>query len=186
MSSPGFAVQDLNLRELTKKYGRGIGLNIRAVRPYAAQMFWALYHLQNCGVLHSDIKPDNILVSEDRTSVKLCDFGSAMFQGENEVTPYLVSRYYRSPEVILGLKYGETPRPSVSCLHYPTLTACAVRTCHACCLESLMRALCHHSFQSQLPNDFLWLNCLLLHQSSRGKSSVCRRQSTHSLTSSCR
>jgi len=101
------SAQDLNLRELTKKYGRGIGLNIRAVRPYAAQMFWALYHLQNCGVLHSDIKPDNILVSEDRTSVKLCDFGSAMFQGENEVTPYLVSRYYRSPEVILGLKYGE-------------------------------------------------------------------------------
>ena len=106
-------MQDLNLRELTKKYGRGIGLNIRAVRPYAAQMFWALYHLTNCGVLHSDIKPDNILVSEDRTSVKLCDFGSAMFQGENEVTPYLVSRYYRAPEVILGLKYGELP----SCLH---------------------------------------------------------------------
>ena len=44
---------------------------------------------------------------QDRTSVKLCDFGSAMFQGENEVTPYLVSRYYRSPEVILGLKYGK-------------------------------------------------------------------------------
>ena len=41
--------------------------------------------------------------------MKLCDFGSAMFQGENEVTPYLVSRYYRSPEVILGLKYGEPP-----------------------------------------------------------------------------
>ena len=69
--------------------------------------------MQNCGVLHSDIKPDNILVSEDRTSVKLCDFGSAMFQGENEVTPYLVSRYYRSPEVILGLKYGEA-QPSLS------------------------------------------------------------------------
>ena len=108
------------MRELTKKYGRGIGLNIRAVRPYAAQMFWALYHLQNCGVLHSDIKPDNILVSEDRTSVKLCDFGSAMFQGENEVTPYLVSRYYRSPEVILGLKYGKAPRRPLTCSHLPS------------------------------------------------------------------
>ena len=116
------AVQDLNLRELTKKYGRGIGLNIRAVRPYAAQMFWALYHLQNCGVLHSDIKPDNILVSEDRTSVKLCDFGSAMFQGENEVTPYLVSRYYRSPEVILGLKYGEALGPPNILLQYRSFT----------------------------------------------------------------
>ncbi len=39
--------------------------------------------------------------------VKLCDFGSAMIAGENEVTPYLVSRFYRAPEVILGLKYGE-------------------------------------------------------------------------------
>lgn len=39
--------------------------------------------------------------------VKLCDFGSAMLSGEVEVTPYLVSRFYRSPEVILGLKYGE-------------------------------------------------------------------------------
>lgn len=119
-------MQDLNLRELTKKYGRGIGLNIRAVRPYAAQLFWALYHLQNCGVLHSDIKPDNILVSEDRTSVKLCDFGSAMFQGENEVTPYLVSRYYRSPEVILGLKYGEPSEPgdAPSAAWYPPDVVC--------------------------------------------------------------
>lgn len=39
--------------------------------------------------------------------IKLCDFGSAMLSGEVEVTPYLVSRFYRSPEVILGLKYGE-------------------------------------------------------------------------------
>lgn len=39
--------------------------------------------------------------------MKLCDFGSAMFEGENELTPYLVSRFYRPPEVILGGKYGE-------------------------------------------------------------------------------
>lgn len=31
--------------------------------------------------------------------LKLCDFGSAMFDGDNEITPYLVSRFYRSPEV---------------------------------------------------------------------------------------
>ncbi len=62
-------VQDINLRELTKKYGRGIGLNIEAVRAYAAQMLMALAHLRNCGVLHADIKPDNILVSASRTMV---------------------------------------------------------------------------------------------------------------------
>jgi len=34
-----------------------------------------------------------------------------MFDGENELTPYLVSRFYRAPEVILGLKYGAAPGP---------------------------------------------------------------------------
>ena len=48
--------QDINLRELTKKYGRGIGLNIGAVRAYAAQLLTALYHLRNCGIIHADIK----------------------------------------------------------------------------------------------------------------------------------
>lgn len=99
-------LQDMNLRELTKRYGRGIGLSINAVRVYAQQMLVSLYHLKNCGVLHADIKPDNILVNDRRTVVKLCDFGSAMFSGDNEITPYLVSRFYRAPEVILGLPYG--------------------------------------------------------------------------------
>lgn len=31
--------------------------------------------------------------------LKLCDFGNAMFAGKNEVTPYLVSRFYRAPEI---------------------------------------------------------------------------------------
>ncbi|KAK4410330.1 Serine/threonine-protein kinase PRP4 [Sesamum angolense] len=69
---------------------------LTAVRAYAKQLFIALKHLKNCGVLHCDIKPDNML---------LCDFGNAMFAGKNEITPYLVSRFYRAPEIILGLPY---------------------------------------------------------------------------------
>jgi serine/threonine protein kinase len=52
-----------------------------------------------CRVLHADIKPDNILINQRHNKVKLCDFGSAMMAGENDVTPYLVSRFYRPPEV---------------------------------------------------------------------------------------
>lgn len=37
--------------------------------------------------------------------LKLCDFGSASPVSENEVTPYLVSRFYRAPEIILGTPY---------------------------------------------------------------------------------
>ena len=94
-----FEQMNMDLRALTKRYGRGIGLSLSAVRVYAQQMLIALLHLKNCGVLHADIKPDNILVNDRRTVLKLCDFGSAMFAGDNEITPYLVSRFYRAPEV---------------------------------------------------------------------------------------
>ncbi|XP_042482834.1 serine/threonine-protein kinase prpf4B-like isoform X2 [Macadamia integrifolia] len=95
----------MNLREVLKKFGRNIGLNLGAVREYAKQLFIALKHLRNCGVLHCDIKPDNMLVNEAKNVLKLCDFGNAMFAGKNEITPYLVSRFYRAPEIILGLPY---------------------------------------------------------------------------------
>ncbi|RDY02047.1 Serine/threonine-protein kinase PRP4-like protein, partial [Mucuna pruriens] len=95
----------MNLREVLKKFGRNIGLRLTAVRAYAKQLFIALKHLRNCGVLHCDIKPDNMLVNEAKNVLKLCDFGNAMFAGKNEVTPYLVSRFYRAPEIILGLPY---------------------------------------------------------------------------------
>ncbi|KAL9317118.1 hypothetical protein ACSQ67_013635 [Phaseolus vulgaris] len=100
-----FESLNMNLREVLKKFGRNIGLRLTAVRAYAKQLFIALKHLRNCGVLHCDIKPDNMLVNEAKNVLKLCDFGNAMFAGKNEVTPYLVSRFYRAPEIILGLSY---------------------------------------------------------------------------------
>lgn len=95
----------MNLREVLKKFGRNIGLALTAVRTYAKQLFVALKHLRDCGVLHCDIKPDNMLVNEGKNVLKLCDFGNAMLSGNQEPTPYLVSRFYRSPEIILGLDY---------------------------------------------------------------------------------
>ena len=58
------------------------------------------------GYIHADLKPDNILVSEDTQKIKLCDFGSCLKVpddlSEEMVTEYLVSRFYRAPEIILG------------------------------------------------------------------------------------
>ena len=53
----------MNLREVLKKYGKNIGLHIKAVRSYSQQLFMALKLLKKCSLLHADIKPDNILVS---------------------------------------------------------------------------------------------------------------------------
>lgn len=95
----------MNLREVLKKYGKQKGLAISAVRSYSQQLLLALRHLKKCNILHADIKPDNILVDDNKSVLKLCDFGSASLITEGEITPYLVSRFYRAPEIILGLKY---------------------------------------------------------------------------------
>lgn len=113
----------MNLREVLKKYGKDVGLHIKAVRSYSQQLFLALKLLKRCNILHADIKPDNILVriiyiapysnrlhslthslfclqvNESKTILKLCDFGSASHVADNEITPYLVSRFYRAPEI---------------------------------------------------------------------------------------
>ncbi|XP_035912246.1 serine/threonine-protein kinase PRP4 homolog isoform X2 [Anopheles stephensi] len=95
----------MNLREVLKKYGKNVGLHIKAVRSYTQQLLLALKLLKKTGILHADIKPDNILVNENNLVLKLCDFGSASSITDNDITPYLVSRFYRAPEIILGLSY---------------------------------------------------------------------------------
>ncbi|KAG1148219.1 hypothetical protein G6F37_002971 [Rhizopus arrhizus] len=100
-----FETLSMNLRDILKKYGKDVGISIKAVRAYAQQLFLSLSLLQKCGILHADIKPDNILVSESRNTLKLCDLGSASDASDNTITPYLVSRFYRAPEIMLGLNY---------------------------------------------------------------------------------
>uniref|UniRef100_G1QD90 Serine/threonine-protein kinase PRP4 homolog n=1 Tax=Myotis lucifugus TaxID=59463 RepID=G1QD90_MYOLU len=100
-----FEPLSMNLREVLKKYGKDVGLHITAVRSYSQQLFLALKLLKRCNILHADIKPDNILVNESKTILKLCDFGSASHVADNDITPYLVSRFYRAPEIIIGKSY---------------------------------------------------------------------------------
>lgn len=81
-----------NLRETLSKFGKNVGINLSAVRSYSKQLMSALKHLADHRVVHADIKLDNILVSENFSVVKLCDFGSAFFETDtdNVPTPYLV------------------------------------------------------------------------------------------------
>lgn len=106
-----FEYLPMNLRETLKKYGKDVGVNISAVRLYGRQLFSALRLLYEAGIVHADIKLDNILCSADLKHVKLCDFGSAfrLSDSDNHPTPYLVSRFYRAPEVILGLSCSLSP-----------------------------------------------------------------------------
>lgn len=44
-----------------------------------------------------------VQVSENKATLKVCDLGSAADISEGEVTPYLVSRFYRAPEISKSL-----------------------------------------------------------------------------------
>ncbi|KAF2863759.1 kinase-like protein [Piedraia hortae CBS 480.64] len=118
-----FEALSADLREVLKKFGRNVGLNLNAIRVYAQQTFKALEHLQKCKILHADLKPDNLLVSEKRDLLKVCDLGTATFSDDAEVTPYLVSRFYRAPEVILGMPLNHAlDMWSVGCTLYELYT----------------------------------------------------------------
>lgn len=60
-------------------------------------------------MIHRDLKPENILIKDGE--VKICDLGSSKVLDDVTFmnTPYVVSRFYRAPELILGTnRYTET------------------------------------------------------------------------------
>lgn len=101
-----FHLQRCDLRTGLQKYGQGRGLPLALVRNYARDVLLALRALRKVNVIHSDLKPDNLLMTLDKASVKLSDFGSAMDPGERIRTDYVQPRFYRAPEVMLGQSYG--------------------------------------------------------------------------------
>ncbi|DAZ94903.1 TPA: hypothetical protein N0F65_003073 [Lagenidium giganteum] len=94
-----------NLFELLRKTNFN-GFKLSNVRKFVSQILVALDALAqpNVNVIHCDLKPENIvLVRERRSELKIIDFGNACHPQE-QALPYIQSRFYRAPEVILGLK----------------------------------------------------------------------------------
>jgi dual specificity tyrosine-phosphorylation-regulated kinase 2/3/4 len=81
-------------------------LDLLNVKAFAIQILFSLAFLKQLGVVHSDIKPENILMKQKgKVGIKIIDFGTSMFTHETTFT-YIQSRFYRAPEVILGAKYS--------------------------------------------------------------------------------
>jgi len=85
------------------------GLSLSLIRKIAYQVLTSLYFLSPSGtnIIHSDLKPENILLREPtKSGVKIIDFGSSCRRNE-QIYTYIQSRFYRAPEVILGLPYSQ-------------------------------------------------------------------------------
>ncbi|KAF2151088.1 dual specificity protein kinase pom1 [Myriangium duriaei CBS 260.36] len=95
----------INLYELIKEHSFQ-GFSLQLIRRFARQMLACLVLLQSKRVIHCDLKPENILLSDPRRAdIRVIDFGSSC-KTDEKVYTYIQSRFYRSPEVILGSEYG--------------------------------------------------------------------------------
>ncbi|XP_027144503.1 homeodomain-interacting protein kinase 1 isoform X2 [Larimichthys crocea] len=75
-----FEMLDGSLYDLLQEQS-GKPLSVKEVRPIAQQMLVVLDALKGLGVLHTDIKPDNIMLVNQQDQpfrVKLIDFGEAI------------------------------------------------------------------------------------------------------------
>ncbi|KAK5813798.1 hypothetical protein PVK06_029249 [Gossypium arboreum] len=100
-----FELLDTNLYELIKiNHFRGLSLSI--IQLFSKQILRGLTLLKDAGIIHCDLKPENILLctSVKPAEIKIIDFGSACME-DWTVYSYIQSRYYRSPEVLLGYQH---------------------------------------------------------------------------------
>jgi cyclin-dependent kinase-like len=121
-----FEFMDNNLLEVLEEHPNG--LEPELVRRYIFQLCLAIDHCHRNGVMHrgmaccwrhrasfyrcvdasgaccTDIKPENLLVGSGGV-LKLCDFGFARMVTASDfgsLTDYVATRWYRSPELLLG------------------------------------------------------------------------------------
>ncbi|XP_041841856.1 homeodomain-interacting protein kinase 3 isoform X3 [Melanotaenia boesemani] len=104
-----FEMLEQNLYDFLKQ-NKFSPLPLKVIRPVLQQVATALKKLKSMGLIHADLKPENIMLVDPVRQpyrVKVIDFGSASHVSKAVCSTYLQSRYYRAPEIILGLQFCE-------------------------------------------------------------------------------
>lgn len=100
---------DTDLHKVIHRHNRDTNNNALTERHYEyflAQLVSGLYYLFTAGIIHRDLKPSNIVLNSD-CSLKIIDFGLSISEDDKygihnkAKSDYVVTRWYRAPEVIL-------------------------------------------------------------------------------------
>ena len=93
-------------------------LSLDHVQYFIYQVLRALKYIHSANVLHRDLKPSNLLVNSN-CDLKVCDFGLARGVLDNDqmrdstkrplLTEYVVTRWYRAPEIMLACHEYDKP-----------------------------------------------------------------------------
>lgn len=92
-----FEMLEQNLYDFLK-HNKFQPLPLKYIRPITQQVLTALLKLKNLGLIHADLKPENIMLVDPVRfpyRVKVIDFGSASHVSKAVCSTYLQSRYYR-------------------------------------------------------------------------------------------
>ncbi|RHX97471.1 hypothetical protein DYB36_012767, partial [Aphanomyces astaci] len=106
-----YLVTDLMETDLHRVIHSTQTLSDQHVGYFMLQMFRALKYLHSANIFHRDLKPSNILLTT-QCELKICDLGLArsldvVAPVHANLTEYVVTRWYRAPEVLLdGSRYG--------------------------------------------------------------------------------
>jgi cyclin-dependent kinase len=105
-----FQYLDCDLKAfMIAKQGKGNGLSIKLAKEFCFQLLLGLKHCHEQGIMHRDLKPQNLLV-ENGVRLKIADFGlSRNFSIPiGRYTHEVVTLWYRAPEILLGAKCYST------------------------------------------------------------------------------
>ncbi len=78
----------------------------KEVRLYIYKILEGLNYCHSMGIMHRDIKPQNVLIDRERGIVKIVDWGLADYYLPNkEYNVRVASRYYKGPELLVNNKF---------------------------------------------------------------------------------
>ena len=126
-----------NLRDLMADLNRAgaCWMETRSMKILLRGILSGIAYCHQRSIIHRDLKPDNILLDETRCIAKIADFGMSRQLhrlDESTYTGGLVTRWYRSPEIMLGDKnYGPAVDMwSIGCILVEMISLCPAFACN--------------------------------------------------------